>query len=107
MQKLSDVIEGARLSGRYLVESQFMDGSDLRFLTKGGIELCPIEVALLEIGFRKTPWSLAGSVFRWSNNFIKAERIFGVPSEVLATAMDLSDCPRANDGVAYLRSKGY
>ena len=115
MQKLSDVIENARRIGqggpvsqkKYLVESPFMDGSELRFLTRSGAELCPIEAALLEVGFCKNSRQLELTVADGTENFYKASEIFQVPTRILKKAMNLADQPNAVDGVAYLRSKGY
>ena len=115
IQKLSDVIEGAKLYGegrplsvkKYIVDSPFTDGSNLRFLTRGGAELCPIEVALFEVGFCKAAKKLEYTVFIGSDNFFHAARIFKTPVTILKIALRLADKPNAVDGIEYLRSKGY
>lgn len=95
MDKVSDLIKGARLSGRYRVS--ISDG--MRFVSQNGKKYCPLEVAQRELfGRVRTP------VENW--NADKVAKVLRLPERVIKCVIRLADY-RNQDGVTYLRERGY
>ena len=96
MDKVSDLIEGARLSGRYTVdvgESYCSMGNQIRFIDRSGRRLCPLQVAKVERG--EDPGSATSAAVDC-----------GLPI-VLATKVIKRADRYADDCITFLREQGY
>jgi len=104
MDKISDLIEGAKVSGRYkIIMRQRIGGTTCRFVAKDSstpIELCPLAVAVLEGGddvslAQETRFT--GDVERWA---------LSLPLSLIQEVRKAADYG-GSDGIDILRKAGY
>lgn len=101
MDKVSDLIEGAKLSGRYRTTREINPDKTtayhyFRFITTEGRRLCPLEVAQME---------RFGRLVRRIDSARDA-KILGIPVKVAKMVMHEADA-NGEDGITCLREMGY